>query len=426
MRISTTWIIFITTLMLITTGVVMVYSTSAATAAHEDQQRKIAARIAAAKEAEKAAEESGDIARLSQARIDHEEATDAENILKMTNHGTRFLQRQGIFAILGICALLFAYNIDYERYKKYATPMLWGSFVLLMLCYLPVIGVENKGARRWINLGIVQLQVSELAKLTMILYMAKKLTERRGDLKSFIRGFIPSFFILAFFLGAIVMEPDLGAAVMLAVIVYIMWFVSGMRLIHLGSLFILAIPAVALAILAEPYRVKRLIAFADPLKTRKDEGWQLTQSLISVGTGGLQGLGLGQGPQKYQFLSEGHTDFIYAGICEEFGLIGAVTVFLIYAIYMFQGIRVATKAPDMYGSLIATGITIMIGFQAFINMYVVLGLLPTKGLTLPLISYGGSSLLINCAAVGILMNVSRYTEIAAALPARKTAFPAPA
>src|SRR5690606_16073540 len=132
------------------------------------------------------------------------------------------------------------------------------------------------------------------------------------------------------------------------------------------------------------------------------------------------GLGLGEGPQKYQFLSEGHTDFIYAGICEELGMAGGVAVFIVYALFMIQGIRVATKAPGMYGSLIATGVTVMIGLQAFVNMYVVLGLLPTKGLTLPLISYGGSSLLINCAAVGILMNISRYTEIAAAVPTRKS------
>jgi cell division protein FtsW len=383
--------------MLITTGVVMVYSTSAAIAAREETRRN----------------------------ADIRETADTETILGMTSHSTYFLKRQGLYAILGIIAMLTAYNIDYERYRKYASPALWASFVMLLLVYVPHIGVSVKGSKRWLNLGF-QLQVSELAKLTMILYMAKKLTERRKELKSFIRGFLPSFFILALFLGAIVLEPDLGASVMLAVIVYAMWFVSGMRLIHLASLGIAAIPAVIVAIIAEPYRVQRLIAFIDPVANRKDSGWQLTQSLISVGTGGLTGLGLGDGPQKYQFLSEGHTDFIYAGICEEFGLIGGLTIFAIYALFMIQGIRVATKPPDIFGSMIATGITVMIGFQAFVNMYVVLGLLPTKGLTLPLVSYGGSSLLINCAAVGILLNVSRYTEIAAALPARKAGIAAPA
>ncbi len=402
MRFNTTWIIFLTSLTLIMTGVVMVYSTSAS--------------IAASMTASSAKKQSGGKAH----------ANDVESITRMSNHNTTFLERQGAFAILGIIAMLAAYQVDYERYKKYAAPMLWVSFIMLLLVYLPFIGVESKGARRWLNLGVTNLQVSELAKLTMILYMAKKLTERRSELKSFVRGFLPSLFILALFIGAIVLEPDLGASVMLAVIVYTMWYISGMRIIHLASLGILFVPLLGIAIIAEPYRVKRVMSFLDPFSRLKDEGWQLAQSLVSVGTGGLYGLGLGRGPQKYQFLSEGHTDFIYAGICEELGLAGGVAIFMIYAIFMVQGIRVATKAPDMYGSLIATGITIMIGLQAFVNMYVVLGLLPTKGLTLPLISYGGSSLLINCTAVGILMNVSRYTEIAAAVPRRSQLVAAPA
>lgn len=405
MRFNTTWIIFLTALTLIMTGVVMVYSTSAS--------------IAASIQASIVKKEMGNNAPSQ---------NDVETITQMSNHNTSFLERQGVFAILGIIAMLAAYQVDYERYKKYAAAMLWTSFVMLLLVYLPGIGVESKGARRWLNLGITQLQVSELAKLTMILYMAKKLTERRSELKSFIRGFLPSLFILGLFLGAIVLEPDLGASVMLAIIVYTMWFISGMRLIHLGSLGILFAPLLIIAIIAEPYRIQRVMSFLDPFDSEiiKGAGWQLAQSLVSVGTGGLYGLGLGRGPQKYQFLSEGHTDFIYAGICEELGLVGGIAIFLIYAIFMVQGIRVATKAPDMYGSLIATGITIMIGLQAFVNMYVVLGLLPTKGLTLPLISYGGSSLLINCVAVGILMNVSRYTEIAAAVPRRAQLAAAPA
>jgi cell division protein FtsW len=170
-----------------------------------------------------------------------------------------------------------------------------------------------------------------------------------------------------------------------------------------------------------------MVAYLNPFdpEIRRSTGWQLVQSLISVATGGVSGVGLGQGPQKYQFLSEGHTDFIYAGICEELGMTGAIVIFSVYAFFMLQGIRVASRAPDMYGSLLATGVTIMIGVQSFVNMYVVVGLLPTKGLTLPLVSYGGSSLVINCIAVGILMNVSRYTEIAAN-PSRARAATAPA
>lgn len=394
MRFKTTWIIFYTTLALIMTGVVMVYSTSAALAARHN----------------------------SIPRLDHPGMVDTASILEMSSHSMRYLYRQAIFAALGICALLFVYQIDYERYRKYSTHFLWIAFVMLLMVYLPPpISDSAKGARRWLNLGFANVQVSEIAKLAMILYMAKKLTERRNELKSLVRGFLPSFAILALFLGVIVLEPDLGAAVILAVIVYTMWYVSGMRFIHLASLFVASIPAIGLAIWAEPYRMRRVLTYLEPfdVKNFRGAGWQLSQSLISVGTGGVTGVGLGEGPQKYQFLSEGHTDFIYAGICEEMGMVGGIVVFLVYALFMIQGIRVATKAPDMYGSLIAIGITIMIGFQAFVNMYVVVGLLPTKGLTLPLISYGGSSLVINCVAIGILMNISRYTEIAAAVPARK-------
>lgn len=358
---------------------------------------------------------------LRAALRDH--GTDLESITNLTTHSASLLVRQSLYAVVGIIAMLVVYRIDYERYKKYAKPLLWASFFLLMLCYLQDPG---KGARRWIRLGPINLQASEVAKLAMILYMAKQLTERRAELRSLVRGFLPSLCILGLFLGAIVFEPDLGAAVMLGMIVYIMWFVSGMRITHLVSVVALVfIPGVILAIATKGYRMDRVTSFLDPFTDLKGKGWQLSQSLISIGTGGLSGLGLGKGPQKYQFLSEGHTDFIYAGICEEFGMIGGITIFLIYSIFMIQGLRIASKAPDMYGSLIATGISVMIGIQAFVNMYVVLGLVPTKGLTLPLVSYGGSSLIINCIAVGILMNISRYTEIASAVPRREALSSAP-
>jgi cell division protein FtsW len=386
-RLNTTWLIYLCTLMLVTTGVVMVYSSSAALAARETLR----------KSTEKAKDRGN---------------SDTDFILETTTHSTLFLKRQAVFAVLAIITMLFLYQVDYERYKKYATPCLLAAGVMLILVYVPKIGVERNGSRRWINIGITNIQSSEFAKLAMILYMAKKLCERQSDLKSFARGFLPSLAVLGIFLALILKEPDLGAAVMLGIIVFSMWYVSGIRMIHLCSLGIAAIPIVAYEIIAKPYRIKRIIAFLDPLAHWKTSGWQLVQSLISVSTGGVKGLGLGQGPQKYQFLSEGHTDFIFAGICEELGMIGALTVFLIYAFFFIQGIRVASRATDMYASLIATGITVMIGVQAFINMYVVVGLLPTKGLTLPLISSGGSSLIINCAAIGILMNISRFTEIA--------------
>jgi cell division protein FtsW len=390
MKLRTTWLIFLCTLALLTVGIVMVCSSSAAIAARE----------------------------LNKVKVEKQAGLPESGAIQLTTHSFFYLKRQAAWATLSIIGLLVAYRIDYEKYRKYATPLLIFSFLLLILVFVPGIGRERNGSHRWIGWGSFQIQASEVAKLALILYMAKKLSERQNDLRSFKRGFAPSLLILAIFLAAIVVEPDLGATVVIASIVFMMWLVAGMRWVHLATLGIAAVPAVVAAIIAEPYRVKRLLAFMDPAKDMYGTGWQLYQSLISVGSGGVTGLGLGNGPQKYLFLSEAYTDFIFAVICEETGMVGAIAVIALYFFFVVQGYRVAMRVPDMYGSLLATGITSMIGIQAFINMFVVTGLVPTKGLTLPLISYGGSSLLINMVAIGILMNLSRDAEIAAA-PSRR-------
>lgn len=384
MRLNTTWLIFLCTMMLLTIGIVMVYSSSAAIAARENKTDVEAIRNA-----------------------------DPEAAIQVSAHSSYFLKRQAIWAVLSIGALLVFYHIDYEKYRKIAPACLLVSFVLLLVVFIPHIGRQSKGANRWIGLGGgVQLQVSELAKLSLIIYMAKKLWDRQRELRSFTKGFFPSLVVLGSFLLAIVLEPDLGAALVIGIIVFTMWFVGGMRIIHLLSLGIAALPCVVVAIIVQPYRIDRIKAFINPTHDIQGKGWHQWQSLITVGTGGIWGKGLGCGPQKYLFLAEAHTDFIFAIICEEFGLVGAGAIIALYTFFVVQGIRVASRAPDMYASLLAAGITAMIGVQAFINMAVVTGLVPAKGLPLPLISYGGSSLLINMVGIGILMNISRYTEIA--------------
>jgi cell division protein FtsW len=390
MRLNTTFLIFVTTLMLVSVGVVMVYSSSAAIAARETIRHEIEAPATA------------------QTRPD----------VPVSAHSFFYLIRQAVWAGISIIAMLVAYRIDYETYKRWATPLLAFSFLCLILVYVPHIGVSRKGAHRWIGFGGYQVQASEIAKLALIIYMAKKLCERQAEIRSFIKGFFPSLVILGVFLVAIVLEPDLGATVVIGLIMFAMWFVAGMRLVHLVTLVVAAIPCVIVAIIAEPYRVRRLIAFLNPESDIRNTGWQLYQSLVGVATGGIAGLGLGRGPQKYLFLSEAYTDFIFAIICEELGMIGAICIIGLYCFFFIQGMRVALRAPDLYSCLLATGCTCMIGFQAFINMGVVTGLLPTKGLTLPLISYGGSSLLINMVGIGILMNVSRNIEIAASMSRR--------
>lgn len=388
-RLNTTWLIFVTTLMLITVGIVMVYSASAGIAARE---------------------------RVQQLHSDRAELTAEEIITHSTTHSAFYLKRQAFWAFIGIVGLLFAYHIDYETYRRWAPFLAAGAFLLCLMVFIPGIGMRRNGAARWINLGPIVVQASEVAKLAVILYMARQLSQKQSDLRSFLRGFVPALLLLVLFIGVIAVEPDLGAAVVIGLITFCMFFVSGMRIIHLSSLFIAAIPAVALAIYFKPYRMRRLAAFWEPESDITNTTYQIYQSLISVSTGGVFGLGLGAGPQKYQFLSEAYTDFIFAVICEELGMLGALSVFALYTFFIVQGIRVASRAPDLYGATIATGVTVMVGFQAFINMGVVTGLLPTKGLTLPLISYGGSSLLINCLAVGILMNISKATELAATVP----------
>lgn len=383
MKLNTTVLIFLCTMALVTLGVVMVTSTSAAIAARE----------------------------LNKQQVEQNAGGVSSERPKITSHSYFYTKRQFVWAIVSVAAMLIVYRIDYDKYKKFATPMLVGSFVLLLLVFVPGIGLERNGAHRWIRLGPAQLQASEVAKLALIIYLAKKLCDHNQVLKSFLKGFLPLVFVLSCFLVAIVVEPDLGAAVVIALIAFTMFAVAGMRMVHLCTLGVVMLPFVGLAIWLYPYRIKRLVAFLDPTADIHGKGWQLYQSLISVGSGGVEGLGLGMGPQKYLFLSEAYTDFIYAGICEELGMVGALGVIAIYVLFMFQGYRVAMKLQDMYGSLLATGITAMIGIQAFINMFVVLGLVPTKGLTLPLVSYGGSSLLINMVAIGILMNLSKEAEL---------------
>lgn len=377
MKLNTTWLIFVCALALLTVGVVMVFSASSA---------------------------------ITAPRSAMEVLTDTSPLAGAGETGLGFLKRQVAWALLSITALLVCYHLDYEFYRRLSSPLIVVAVILLLLVFVPGIGLERNYARRWIGWGGFQFQPSEFAKLALVLFMAHKLTERQAEIKSFFRGFLPIMFVTACIAGLVYIEPDLGTAVMLVLIVLTMSFVAGMRVIHLASLFIVGAVAFVAAVIAKPYRVRRVLAFLDPESDIQDRGWQLWQSLIAVGTGGVTGRGLGESVQKDLFLSERQTDFIFAIICEELGLIGALCVLALYGFFFVQGLRVAQRAPDLYGSLLATGVTAMIVWQALINMCVVVGLLPTKGLTLPLISYGGSSLLITMAGIGILMSVSRDSE----------------
>lgn len=384
LRSNRTWLIFLCTMILVTFGIVMVYSSSAAIAARDVHQRETATLL---------------------------DEHDPDFATHLSIHSYHYLRRQVVWAMCGLVALALAYLFDYDRTRKLAVPLMAISLLLLVLVLIPGLGMVRNGARRWLGFGSVQFQVSELAKLAMVIYMAKKMSDHPARIRQFLTGFLPLLVLLAVFALLIVVEPDLGAAAVIGLIVFTMMFAAGARLVHLGTLVVLGVAFIVIAIIAEPYRVARFFAYLNPESDIHGKTWQIYQSLVTIGSGGVTGLGIGQGPQKHLFLSEAYTDFIYAIICEETGLIGASLVAGLYVFFAVQGIRVAAAANSPYARLLAIGTTMMITIPAFINMGVVTGLLPTKGLTLPLVSYGGSSLIFNMAAVGLLMNVSRAVEI---------------
>lgn len=327
------------------------------------------------------------------------------------------LLKQIGFASAGLMLLMGFYHLDYHKLKKFSVWIMLGALLACLLVFVPHIGsTGNRNAHRWIVLGRFTFQPSELAKLALVIYMAKMLDDRRQYIKSFFSGVLPAMVITGLFAAIIVIEPDFGAAFTLSVAIFAMWVASEMRWFHLLGLVGWSLPAGIAAFKLEPYRVKRVLAFTqllfDPEKVDQSliRGvlYQLYQSLIAVGSGGLWGVGLGQSMQRYHFPSEAHTDFIFAIMCEEWGFVRIAAILAIYAAMILMGWYIAWNIPDMFGSLLASGITLLYFVSAAINMCVVVGLLPTKGLVLPFFSAGGSSLLINMAAAGILMNIGRY------------------
>jgi len=318
-----------------------------------------------------------------------------------------YLAKQLVFAAMGLLTMFVAMRIDYVRYRDPRLILGLVGITLVALVAVLIVGPRINGTRRWFAVAGVGIQPSELAKLALILFTAAVL-ERRMDRIGEPRYAIgPIAVVLVPMLALIMRQPDYGSSVVLLVIVAVMVFAAGLpwRFIAPGALGI--VPVVAAAALFSDYRVRRLTAFLDPWADREDSGYQLVQSLIAVGSGGLTGNGLGYSVQKLGYLPYPHTDFIYAVVSEELGLAGATILLLCFCLITWRGLRAASRAPDAFGSLLALGLTAMIAVQAFVNMSVVLGLLPTKGLTLPFVSAGGSSLIISLAGMGVLLNISQ-------------------
>jgi cell division protein FtsW len=331
----------------------------------------------------------------------------ASSALALKKFGTEyyFLKKQAVFALLGMLALVLNRHIPWRFYRMAAYPLLGIALVSLIAVQTTGWGVTAGGSSRWIRYGEISFQPSEFARFALIVYMAYSIDKKGDRLKDFYVGFLPHVLVLGCLSAFILLQPDFGAAVILGAISWMMMFVGGVRLRHLTASLLLLAPILYLFMMTAEYRIKRLMSFLDPWRFSSNEGYQMIHSMMAFGTGGIWGAGIGSGYQKLFYLPEPHTDFIFAVIGEELGLIGVMFVLGLYAAILWRGIGIARNAEDVFGSLLAFGLTTAIGLQVSVNMGVTLGLLPTKGLALPFLSYGGTSLIINMASIGILMNI---------------------
>ncbi|MEH7122956.1 stage V sporulation protein E [Bacillus sp. JJ1532] len=321
-----------------------------------------------------------------------------------------FAKRQLLFAGVGIAAMFFIMNVDYWTWRTWAKVIVIICFVLLILVLIPGIGNVRNGSRSWIGVGAFSIQPSEFMKLAMIAFLAKYLSERQKLITSFTKGLIPSLGIVFLAFGLIMLQPDLGTGTVMVGTCLVMIFIAGGRISHFLGLGLLGLGGFAALILSAPYRIKRITSFLDPWEDPLGSGFQIIQSLYAIGPGGLFGLGLGQSRQKFFYLPEPQTDFIFAILSEELGFIGGSFVILLFSLLLWRGIRIALGAPDLFGSFLAVGIIAMIAIQVMINIGVVIGLMPVTGITLPFLSYGGSSLTLMLLAIGVLLNISRYSR----------------
>jgi cell division protein FtsW len=321
-----------------------------------------------------------------------------------------FVKRQGMYVLLGLGVFFMGRSINYHHYRRWVYHILLLSLISLILVFLPGIGGKVRGAARWLRLGPLTLQPSEFAKLALVLFTAYSLARKQEKIKYFAIGFLPHMVVAGLFIALILKEPDFGTSVTMGALVFIMLFVGGTRLTHILLTLSAAIPLGVWMVLRDPKKFARILSFLDPWKHGQDLGYQLKQALLAIGSGGLWGLGPGQSRAKLFYLPDCHTDFILAIFSEELGFLGILLVLALFTIVICRGIRLSLKAPDSFGSYLALGLTLMIGLPALINMGVVSGILPTKGLSLPFLSYGGSGLLVNLLAVGILLNISSQVK----------------
>lgn len=321
-----------------------------------------------------------------------------------------FAKRQMLFAGVGIIAMFFIMNIDYWTWRTWAKVIVIVCFVLLILVLIPGIGNVRNGSRSWIGVGAFSVQPSEFMKIAMIAFLAKFLSENQKAITTLKNGLFPSLGLVFVAFGLIMLQPDLGTGTVMVGTSVVMIFIAGARISHFVGLGLIGVAGFVGLIISAPYRMKRITSFLDPWQDPLGSGFQMIQSLYAIGPGGLFGLGLGQSRQKFFYLPEPQTDFIFAILAEELGFIGGSFILLLFSLLLWRGIRIALGAPDLFGTFLATGIIAMIAIQVMINIGVVTGLMPVTGITLPFLSYGGSSLTLMLMAVGVLLNISRHSR----------------
>jgi cell division protein FtsW len=335
----------------------------------------------------------------------------ASSILAEQRYGDHYyyLKKQGVFCLFGLLLMIVATHINYLFYRSFVYFFMGLSLVLLILLFVPGFGVKVAGAQRWLRFGIISLQPSEAAKLCLAIFVAYSMSKNAENMGTFFHGLLPNVLMASIFMILILLQPDLGTALIIGMWVLILLFIGGVNLGQLMVLLGLLTPIVFYLISHTAYRLHRWWAFLNPWEDPQGFGFQIIHSFLAFGSGGLFGVGLGNSKQKLFYLPEPHTDFILSIIAEEIGFIGVSVILILFTFIIIKGMKIALHAQELFGTYLALGITCMLAVQVMVNMGVVMALLPTKGLTLPFISYGGSSLVVNLIGIGILMNISKKT-----------------
>jgi cell division protein FtsW len=321
--------------------------------------------------------------------------------------GTYFFRKQMIAMGAGAILLIVCSMLPSSIYRRFAYPLLGMTFVILILVLIPGIGANRGGARRWITFAGFAFQPSELAKLAMVVYLAHSMAKKEAMIKTFSVGVLPHLIVAGAFAVVLLLEPDFGSVLILTMLLYFMLFIGGVRVHHLLATALMALPLLVYLMMKAEYRLRRLMTFLDPWSDAAGSGFHVIQSLIAFGSGQWTGRGLGESRQKLFYLPEAHTDFVYSVVGEELGLLGALVVLALFGVIIMRGLKLTARIEEPFDQYLAFGLTVLLGLQALIHMGVVMGLMPTKGLVLPFISYGGSAMMLNLMEAGILLGLSR-------------------